>query len=65
MENKDTIFTITNYDKTITIRRPYSDVTISDLIEDFVALMVGITFSKDQVISGLQAYVDDEMDENI
>ena len=45
------------YEKTITINRSYPDVSISDAIEDIVTCLIGLTFSKEQIIDGFLKYV--------
>lgn len=59
MENSETIFQIKNYDRTMIIKHDHSDVTLNELIEDFVSLMVGITFPHSCVIQGLEDYVEE------
>lgn len=59
MENSETVFQIKNYDRTIIIKHDYSDVTLNELIEDFVSLMVGITFPQECIIQGLENYVNE------
>lgn len=59
MENSGTIFQIKSYDRTVIIKHDYSDVNLNELIEDFVSLMVGITFPQECVIRGLEDYVEE------
>ena len=47
------------YDKTITIDFDHPDVTIDDAIEAVVGCLYGMTFNKEQIIKGMQRYVED------
>lgn len=55
----ETVFSIKNYDKTISVIRPYDDVTINDMVEDFVTLMKGITFYHNQIIDAFKHYIEE------
>ena len=57
-EEGKTVFSVENYDKTIIIKRPTGDVTINEFVEDFVSLMIGITFYEDQIINALKEYIE-------
>lgn len=58
MEEK-TVLTLTNYNKTVSVEHPYSDVTIEELVEDFVGMLRAITFSDSQIISEFKSYIDE------
>ena len=58
MEEK-TVLTLTNYGKTVTVEHPDSDVTIEELVEDFVGMLRTITFSDSQIISEFKRYIDE------
>ena len=45
------------YEKTITVNRNYPDISISDAVEDVVACLIGLTFSKEQIIEGFSEYI--------
>ena len=45
------------YEKTITVDRSYPDISIFDAVEDVVTCLVGLTFSKKQIIRGFSEYI--------
>lgn len=45
------------YDKSITVDRNYPDVSIFDAVEDVVTCLIGLTFSKKQIIEGFSKYM--------
>ena len=45
------------YEKTITINRSYPDISIFDAVEDIVTCLIGLTFSKEQIIRGFSKYI--------
>ena len=48
------------YDKTITVNRDYPHISIGDAIEDVVTCLLGLTFSKEQIIKGFSKYIESE-----
>jgi hypothetical protein len=48
------------YDKTITVNRDHPDISINEAIEDIVTCLLGLTFSRDQIIRGFSEYVEAE-----
>ena len=63
MENEKTIISIKNYNKTVTIEHPYSDVNIDEMVKDFVTLMEDITFFHSQIIDAFKKYIEDYEEE--
>ena len=59
MDN-ETIISIKNYDRIIEIKHPYNDVTINELVKDFVTLMEGITFYHEQVVNAFKEYIEED-----
>ena len=45
------------YEKTITINRNCSDVSIFDAVEDIVTCLIGLTFTEKQIIRGFSEYI--------
>jgi hypothetical protein len=55
---------VKNHDTTITIEHPYEDITITELVRDFVTLAEGITFYRSQVVDAFKSFVEEEEFEN-
>ena len=51
------------YEKTITVDRSYPDISIFDAVEDIVTCLIGLTFSKKQIIKGFSEYIKKENSE--
>lgn len=45
------------YEKTITVNRNCPDISIFDAVEDIVTCLIGLTFSKEQIIKGFSEYI--------
>ena len=50
---------LTNYGKTITFSSPYDDEPIEDIIHAFYSLMIGVTWSPEQVITAMSEFVEE------
>ena len=61
--DKETVISIKNYDKTVTVVHPYNDVTIDEMVKDFVTLMEGIKFFHSQILDAFKRYIDDYEEE--
>ena len=48
------------FDKTITIERDHPDVSIDEVVEDIVACLLGLTFSKEVIIKGFSNYIEEK-----
>jgi hypothetical protein len=58
MIDKNFKVTMECYDKIISIERDHPDITLDDAIEDIATCLLGLTFSKKQIIQGFKEYAE-------
>lgn len=63
MKNENFEISVSCYDKKVTVNRDYPDVTIYVAVEDVVTCLLGLSFSKEQIIKGFSEYINEEQNE--
>ena len=54
-----TKITMTSYDTTVSWEVPDSDIDIHKMIEGVVSCLLGLTFPKELILSGMKKYLED------
>jgi len=62
--HKHTILSLENYGNKITWETDHSDVTLTELFDAFRGLLVGITFTDNQVLEGMRDYAEERLPED-
>ena len=58
---KHTILSLENYGNKITWETDHSDVTLTELFDAFRGLLVGITFTDQQILEGMREYAEERL----
>jgi hypothetical protein len=58
MIDKNFKVTMECYDKIVSIKRDHPDITLDNAIEDVVTCLLGLTFSREQIIQGFKEYAE-------
>lgn len=59
MNDENFKVTMTCYDKTVTVDRNHTDVSIFEVVEDVVTCLFGLTFNNEQIIKGFSKYIEE------
>lgn len=62
LTNKPTIISCQSYDIKMTYELPYSDCSVEDYLNGFVACLVGLTFPEEAIYRGMKDYLEEHYD---